>query len=86
MVPLVLKCHMALCTSGTNFIYERRVLMFIIYHNRSYMYNIRIHKLAKLVAEADTDCSANPDYLENRFVTNDGFEIGYYVSKGKANW
>lgn len=60
--------------------------MFIIYHNRSYMYNIRIHKLAKLVAEADTDCSANPDYLENRFVTNDGFEIGYYVSKGKANW
>ena len=60
--------------------------MFIIYHNRSYMYNIRIHKLAKLVAEADTDCSANPDYLENRFVTNDGFEIGYYVSKGKASW
>lgn len=60
--------------------------MFIIYHNRSYMYNIHIHKLAKLVAEADTDCSANPDYLENRFVTNDGFEIGYYVSKGKANW
>ena len=60
--------------------------MFIIYHNRSYMYNIRIHKLAKLVAEADTGCSANPDYLENRFVTNDGFEIGYYVSKGKANW
>lgn len=50
------------------------------------MYNIRIHKLAKLVAEADTDCSANPDYLENRFVTNDVFEIGYYVSKGKANW
>lgn len=31
------------------------------------MYNIRIHKLAKLVAEADTDCSANPDYLENNF-------------------
>ena len=37
---------------------------------------VEINKaLAKLVAEADTDCSANPDYLENRFVTNDGFEI-----------
>lgn len=48
---------------------------------------VEINKaLAKLVAEADTDCSANPDYLENRFVTNDGFEIGYYVSNGKANW
>ena len=48
---------------------------------------VEINKaLAKLVTEADTDCSANPDYLENRFVTNDGFEIGYYVSKGKASW
>ena len=48
---------------------------------------VEINKaLAKLAAEADTDCSANPDYLENRFVTNDGFEIGYYVSKGKASW
>lgn len=48
---------------------------------------VEINKaLAKLVAEVDADCSANPDYLENRFVTNDGFQIGYYVSKGKANW
>lgn len=48
---------------------------------------VEINKaLAKLVAEVDADCSANPDYLENRFVTNDGFQIGYYVSKGKASW
>lgn len=48
---------------------------------------VEINKaLAKLVAEVDADCTANPDYLENRFVSNDGFEIGYYVSKGKANW
>lgn len=48
---------------------------------------VKINKaLAKLVAEVDADCSANPDYLENRFVTNVGCQIGYYVSKGKASW
>lgn len=48
---------------------------------------VEINKaLTKLVAEVDADCTANPDYLENRFITNDGFEIGYYVSKGKASW
>lgn len=33
-----------------------------------------------------TDISANPDYMENKFVTVDGFQIGYYVTSGKANW
>ena len=42
--------------------------------------------LAKLVGEVDADCAANSDYLENKFVTDDGFQVGYYVSKGKANW
>lgn len=32
------------------------------------------------------DVSANPDYMENKFTTVDGFQIGYYVSKGKATW
>lgn len=48
---------------------------------------VEINKaLAKLCTEVDTDCAANPDYLENKFITNDGFEIGYYVSKGMASW
>lgn len=48
---------------------------------------VEINKaLTKLVSEVGTDCAANPDYLENRFITNDGFQIGYYVSKGKASW
>ena len=48
---------------------------------------VEINKaLEKLVSEVDADCAANPDYLENRFITEDGFQIGYYVSKGKANW
>ena len=28
--------------------------------------------------------SANLDYLENKFRTEDGFDIGYYVIEGKA--
>ena len=48
---------------------------------------VEINKaLTKLVNEVEADCSANPDYLENRFITEDGFQIGYYVSKGKASW
>ncbi|MCR4773662.1 MAG: hypothetical protein K5854_04830 [Prevotella sp.] len=48
---------------------------------------VEINKaLTKLVGEVESDCAANPDYLENRFITEDGFQIGYYISKGKANW
>ncbi|MBR6841704.1 MAG: hypothetical protein IKM77_05320 [Prevotella sp.] len=48
---------------------------------------VEINKaLTKLVSEVEADCAANPDYLENRFITEDGFQIGYYVSKGKASW
>ena len=24
--------------------------------------------------------------MENKFVTDDGFQVGYYVSKGKVQW
>ena len=48
---------------------------------------VEINKaLAKLLNEVDSDCLSNPDYLENRFITEDGFRIGYYVNDGKANW
>lgn len=42
--------------------------------------------LDRLVSEVDSDIQINPDYLENKFVTEDGFQIGYYVSKGKVTW
>lgn len=42
--------------------------------------------LKALKTEVDKDISLNPDYLENKFVTVDGFQVGYYVSKGKAAW
>lgn len=48
---------------------------------------VEINKaLVKLASEVDSDCTSNPDYLENKFVTDDGFQVGYYVSKGKASW
>ena len=42
--------------------------------------------LKALKAEVTNDISANPDYMENKFVTVDGFQVGYYVSGGKASW
>lgn len=48
---------------------------------------VEINKaLNKLLSEVDSDIQSNPDYLENKFVTEDGFQVGYYVSKGKASW
>ena len=48
---------------------------------------VEINKaLVKLSSEVESDIAANPDYLENKFRTVDGFEVGYYVSKGEANW
>jgi len=45
-----------------------------------------IRALKELQGEVDKDVAAAPDYLENKFVTTDGFQIGYYVDKGKAKW
>ncbi len=32
------------------------------------------------------DSMETPDYLENHFVTDDGFRIGYYISDGETVW
>jgi hypothetical protein len=45
-----------------------------------------IKALATLKTQVDNDVALNPDYLENKFITSDGFEIGYYVSSGKTRW
>ncbi|MDT0641644.1 hypothetical protein RM553_02255 [Zunongwangia sp. F363] len=39
-----------------------------------------------LKSEVENDVSAGPDYLENKFITEDGFQLGYFISKGKATW
>lgn len=48
---------------------------------------VEINKaVSRLVADVDADVAANPEYLENKFMTSDGFEVGYYVSKQKVTW
>jgi hypothetical protein len=42
--------------------------------------------LKALQSEVEKDIATNPNYLENKFVTVDGFQVGYYVSGGKAIW
>mgnify|MGYP006087921007 FL=1 len=42
--------------------------------------------IQSLKEESEADKILNPDYLENKFVTDDGFKIGYYVSNGKVAW
>lgn len=45
-----------------------------------------IKAIEPLKKESISDKALNPDYLENKFVTDDGFKLGYYVSKGKLAW
>lgn len=48
---------------------------------------IEVTKALKVLKnELDNDILSNPDYLENKFSTVDGFQVGYYISNGKANW
>lgn len=39
-----------------------------------------------LKTEVDKDILTNPDYLENKFTTVDGFKVGYMITKGKPTW
>lgn len=45
-----------------------------------------IKALKTLKSDEQRDIEGNPDYLENKFTTVDGFRIGYYVDKGKSSW
>lgn len=39
-----------------------------------------------LKKELANDAANKPDYLENKFTTVDGFQVGYYVEGSKAKW
>ena len=43
-------------------------------------------ELEKLLKEADIDSSQNPDYIENKYISNDGFVIGYFIEGKKNKW
>ena len=42
--------------------------------------------LATLKGEALDDLSGKPDYVENKYITDDGFQFGYYITEGKSKW
>ena len=42
--------------------------------------------LKVLKQDVNKDIETNPDYLENKFITVDGFQVGYYISDSKATW
>ena len=45
-----------------------------------------IKVLNTLKSRVDNDIAANPYYINNQFITDDGFEVGCYISKGKVAW
>ena len=45
-----------------------------------------IKAFGNLQVESIKDVNTDADYMENKFVTDDGFQVGYYVSKGKVQW
>lgn len=45
-----------------------------------------IKALTSLKSEIEKDIDSNPEYLENKFTTVDGFKVGYFVNKGKVTW
>ena len=48
---------------------------------------INVNKeLERLIKEVDIDISQNPDYIENKYISNDGFVIGYYIEGKKSKW
>ena len=48
---------------------------------------IEVIKAIKILkSDEEKDIALNPDYLENKFTTIDGFQVGYYISKGKSTW
>jgi len=45
-----------------------------------------IKALKTLKLEFSDDVELKADYLENKFITDDGFEIGYYLDNGDYSW
>ena len=42
--------------------------------------------LMSLKSQSLVSDSSASDYIENKFITDDGFQLGYYISKGKLSW
>lgn len=48
---------------------------------------IEIQKALKtLIKQSEIDINTDSDYLENKFITEDGFQVGYFVNNSKVKW
>ncbi len=45
-----------------------------------------IKAIEVLKASIPSDLKSDADYMENSFITDDDFKVGYYISKGEAQW
>lgn len=60
---------------------------FVYYANIEYSDLVEINKaIKKMIQEVTADCDAKPYHLENRFITEEGFRVGYVVEKSTASW
>jgi hypothetical protein len=45
-----------------------------------------IKAVQMLKTDIERDIASSSDYLENKFTSVDGFQVGYFISKSKATW
>lgn len=45
-----------------------------------------ILSVLEILKKQSIEDEGKKQYIENKFITNDGFRIGYYTTKGKIQW
>ncbi|MCF2875069.1 MULTISPECIES: hypothetical protein [unclassified Tenacibaculum] len=45
-----------------------------------------LKSISELEKRVEKDIVSSADYLENKFVTDDGLQLGYYINNKKNNW
>jgi len=45
-----------------------------------------IRAIPILKSQSEKDVLNNPEYLENKYVTTDGFQFGYFIKDSKCKW
>ena len=78
-------------SNGTNSAFFYQIIKAGKYSNSTasieYSDLIEVLKALKVLkSDVEKDITLKPDYLENKFITVDGFEVGYYVSNNKISW
>lgn len=85
------ECRVRKITSGNEVAYFYQITKEDKYGKKTasiaYEDILEMEKALKALNDATAkDKATTSDYMENRFITDDGFEVGYYVKKGNLNW